>query len=114
MSRLVHAQIPRWALQFMEANYQYAGADILADLRRLSTKQQRQILGYSVRLLQNGILKRREKLRSGAIRLIVALLPATLAILKKLLADFRSPLWYEVHFLAFNTLDRVDFFWRIV
>jgi hypothetical protein len=101
-------RIPGWALQFMEANHQYASAHILADLRRLKKVQQRQVVGHAVRLLHNGILQRKEKLRNGAVRLIVALLPATFLILEKLLVDFHSPLWHEVHFLAFSSLDRAD------
>jgi hypothetical protein len=100
--------IPDWALQFMEANHQYASEDILADLHKLSKKQQREMVGHSVRLLQNESLKRKEKLRNGAVRLIVALLPATFPVLEKLLADFRSPLWHEIHFIAFSSLDRSD------
>ena len=100
--------IPDWVLQFLEANHQYASESIRADLHKLSKKQQREVVGHSIRLLQNEVLKRKEKLRNGAVRLIVALLPATFPALEKLLADFRSPLWYEVHFLAFNSLDRID------
>jgi hypothetical protein len=92
----------------MEANHQYASADILTDLQRLPEKQQNEIVRHSVRLLESGILKREEKLRNGAVRLIVALLPASFPILAKLLADFHSPLWHEVHFLVFNSLDRID------
>lgn len=106
--RLNPPHIPDWVLQFMEANHQYASESIRADLHKLSKKQQREIVGHSVRLLQNESLKRKENLRNGAVRLIVALLPATFPVLEKLIADFRSPLWYEVHFLAFNTLDRID------
>ncbi len=100
--------IPDWVLQFLEANHQYASESIRVDLHKLSKKQQREVVGHSIRLLQNEVLKRKEKLRNGAVRLIVALLPATFPALEKLLADFRSPLWYEVHFLAFNSLDRID------
>ena len=100
--------IPNWVLQFIETNHQYASEHILADLHKLSKKKQREMVGYSVRLLQNEFLKRKEKLRNGAVRLVVALLPATFPVLEKLLTDFRSPLWHEVHFLAFNSLDRID------
>lgn len=101
-------RIPRWALGFFEENWEYASADILADWRRLSKEQQRAIARHAVRLLKNRSLAKREELRDGAVRLIVALLPTTFPVFEKLLADFYSPFWYEVHFLAFNAADRTD------
>jgi hypothetical protein len=100
--------IPRWSLQFFEANHQYAAARILVDLRRLNKIQQHAIAGHAVRLLKTRSLARQEKLRNGAVRLIVALLPSSFNVFEKLLSDFRSPFWYEVHFLAFNAVDRED------
>ncbi len=62
----------------------------------------------AMRVLGDKNLKRNETLRNGAARLIVALLPKTFPTLEKLLADFSSPLWYEVQFTAFCSLDRGD------
>lgn len=62
----------------------------------------------AVRVLADQFLSRDEKLRTGAVRLIVALLPTTFPVLEKLLSDFSMPLWYEVHFTAFSSLDRGD------
>jgi hypothetical protein len=63
---------------------------------------------YAMRVLRTKQLKSNEPLRNGAIRLIVALLPMTFPALKELLSDSSSPLWYEVHFTAFCSLDRDD------
>lgn len=61
-----------------------------------------------MRVLKNFELKD-EKLRAGAVRLIVALLPKTFAALESLLRDCSSPLWYEVHFTIFCALERDNF-----
>jgi hypothetical protein len=62
----------------------------------------------AVRVLGDPRLRRDEKLRSGAVRLIVALLPTTFPLFEKMLSDSSRPLWYEVHFTAFAALDRGD------
>jgi hypothetical protein len=62
----------------------------------------------ALRVLRDKNLKRNETLRNGAVRLIVALLPKTFSSFEKLLSDFSSPLWYEVQFTAFCSLDRDD------
>jgi hypothetical protein len=97
-----------WAVAFLEENFEYASSSILADFRQLDETRQAQVEQYAVRLLADKRLKQNEKLRSGAIRLIVALLPKTFPILEKILFDCSAPLWYEVHFTAFSALDRGD------
>lgn len=60
------------------------------------------------RILADRGLKKSKKLRKGAARLIVALLPETLPAFERLLRDCKSPLWYEVHFILFVALVRKD------
>jgi hypothetical protein len=98
----------KWAGAFLEDNFEYASSSILAEFRQLDKAQQAQAEQYAVRVLSNKQLKRNKKLRSGAIRLLVALLPKTFHILETILADCSSPFWYEVHFTAFSSLDRSD------
>jgi len=62
----------------------------------------------ALRVLGDKNLKRSETLRNGAVRLIVALLPKTFPTIERFLADFSSPLWYEVQFTIFCSLDRDD------
>ena len=100
--------VPRWAFQFIEANHQRASSGILTDFHRLTQAQQRAMVKHAVQLLHCRTLAQQEKLRNGAVRLVVALLPGTFPVLKKLLADFHAPFWYEAHFLVFSALDRDD------
>ena len=92
-------QIPEWARKFLEENYNH---DSLTPERRKALER------CAIHVLNDEQLKRNENLRNGAVRLIVALLPKTFSALEKLLSDCSTPLWYEVHFVAFNSLDRSD------
>ena len=99
---------PEWALKFLNENSQYASSSILTELKKLGQSQRTMIQQCALRVLADQYLRRDEKLRAGAVRLIVALLPTTFPVLEKLLSDFSAPLWYEVHFTAFSSLDRGD------
>jgi hypothetical protein len=101
-------QLSEWAVGFLKENSQYASSSILDELRKLDKSQQAMIEQCAVRVLADRRLRHDEKLRTGAVRLIVALLPKTFPVLEKLLSDFSMPLWYEVHFAAFSSLDRGD------
>lgn len=101
-------QLSEWALGFLKENSEYASSSILGELRKLDQPQQAMIEQCAVRVLADQRLRRDEKLRTGAVRLIVALLPKTFPVLEKLLSDFSMPFWYEVHFTAFSSLDRGD------
>jgi hypothetical protein len=100
--------LPEWAIGFLNENSQYASSSILDDFRKLDHGQQTVLEKCAGHVLADPRLRRDEKLRSGAIRLIVALLPKTFPVLEKLLSDFSMALWYEVHFTAFAALDRSD------
>jgi hypothetical protein len=99
---------PEWAIAFLDENFQRASSSILDSLRKLERDQQTVLEQCAVRVLADPRLRRIEKLRNGAVRLIVALLPETFPTLKKLLSDCSTPLWHEVHFVAFSALDRSD------
>lgn len=100
--------LPEWAIEFLNENSQYASSSILGELKKLDQGHQAMIEKCAVRVLADRRLRRDEKLRTGAVRLIVALLPKTFSVLEKLLSDFSMPLWYEVHFTTFSSLDRSD------
>jgi hypothetical protein len=74
----------------------------------MSLREQTELEDSALRLLRDQRLKRNKEMRSAAVRLIVRLLPKTFPVFEKLLADFTSPLWYEVHFTAFCALDGQD------
>jgi hypothetical protein len=100
--------IPEWTREFLNDNSQYASSSILNEFKKIDHGQQAVLEKCAVRALSDQDLRRDEKIRSGAIRLIVALLPKTFPIFEKLLFDFSMSLWYEVHFTAFSALDRSD------
>jgi len=97
-----------WAVGFLKENSEYASSSILSEVRKLDADRQTMIEQCAVRVLANARLKRDEKLRNGAVRLVVALLPKTFPVLEKLLSDSSMPLWHEVHFTLFSALDRGD------
>lgn len=101
-------RIPEWIIEFLNENSQYAGSSILDAFGKLNREQQRALEKCAVQLLDDRRLRREEKLRTGAVRLIVALLPRTFSVLRKQLFNSSMPLWYEVHFTAFGALDRRD------
>lgn len=100
--------LPEWAVEFLNENSQYASSSILGELKKLDQSQQAMIEQWAVRVLADQQLRRDDKLRTGAVRLIVALLPKTFPVLEKLLSDSSMPLWYEVDFTTFSSLDRGD------
>lgn len=100
--------LPESAIEFLNENAQYASSSVLDELKKLDQAQQTVIEQCALRVLADQRLRRDEKLRTGAVRLIVALLPKTFPVLEKLLSDFSMSLWYEVHFTAFSSLDRGD------
>ncbi|SRR5713226_2973768 len=106
--RKTNNSIPEWAIGFLNENSQYASSFILGDLGKMDRRHRSVLKKCAVRVLADQRLRRDEKLRSGAVRLIVALLPEVFPILEKLLSDFSMSLWYEVHFTAFSALDRSD------
>src|SRR5215472_10326752 len=97
-----------WAVGFLKENSEYASSSILSEVRKLDADRQAMIEQCAVRVLANARLKQDEKLRNGAVRLVVALLPKTFPVLEKLLSDSSMPLWHEVHFTLFSALDRGD------
>ena len=94
--------------QFLEKISPLAASSIKDCLARLSDNEKREVRRFALWVLQNSEQKKKEKLRIGAVRLIVALLPQSFPVLKKLLSDCSSPLWYEVQFTIFCSLDRED------
>jgi len=98
----------RWTALFLNEKSDYASSTILHEFGKLNHAQKTVLEKQAIRVLTDPRLTRDERLRSGAIRLIVALLPKTFAVFEKLLFDFSKPLWYEVHFTAFSALDRSD------
>src|SRR5262249_36207639 len=81
-------------------------ASILELIRDLDSRKRKALQDCAVAVLADNQLRTEEKLRNGAVRLIVALLLETFPILEELLSDSSSPMWYEVHFIAFNSLER--------
>lgn len=100
--------LSEWAIVFLNENSEYASSSILNDFRKLDHSQQTVLEKCAVHVLADQGLRHNEKLRSGAVRLIVALLPKTFPVLEKLLSDCSMSLWYEVHFTVFSALDRGD------
>ncbi len=96
------------ALEFVESVSEVASSFIKRRFRRLSVSEQANIERFALRVLRNPSLKRKEKLRNGAVRLFVALLPDTFPVMERLLLDHSSLLWYEIHFMIFAALDRQD------
>jgi hypothetical protein len=99
-------QVPEWAQEFLEENCNYDSSSILELIRNFDIKKKTMLKNGAIAVLATKHLKRNEQLRNGAIRLIVASLPETFTALEDLLFDSSSPLWYEVHFIAFNSLER--------
>lgn len=77
-------------------------------LRRLPRREQARIRQLADNILRNLSLRKEKKLRDGAARVIVALLPGTFPSVKQLLSDSKSRLWHEVHFTIFTALDRKE------
>jgi hypothetical protein len=85
-----------------------ANSFIIGELRKQTEDKQNALEQLALRVLGDKTLKSDEELRNGAVRLIVALLPKTFPTVEELLSDSTSPLWYEVQFTAFSSLDRDD------
>jgi len=75
-------------------------------LRRLPPREQARIRQLADHFVRDPALRRNEKLRNGAARTIVALLPETFSSVTELLSDSKSRLWHEVHFIILAGLDR--------
>jgi hypothetical protein len=97
---------PEWARKYLEENCNYDSASILGLIGDLDNKKRRTLRNCAVAVLADRQLRSNEKLRDGAVRLIVALLPETFPNIEEVLSDSLSPLWYDVHFIAFNSLER--------
>lgn len=102
----ISKQAPEWARKYLEENCNYDSSSILELIRDLDSSKRKALQNCAVAVLADKQLRREEKLRNGAVRLIIALLPETFPILEELLLDSSSPAWYEVHFIAFNSLER--------
>jgi hypothetical protein len=107
-SKKKNSNPPPWAMEFLRENSEYASSSILNDLKRINHQQQTAIEKCAIHVLADRRLRVDEKLRSGAVRLIVALLPKTFPTLEKLLSNCSMSLWYEIHFTLFSALDRRD------
>lgn len=77
-------------------------------LLRLPSREQKRIRLLADRILRDAAARKEKKLRNGAARVIVALLPETFSSIKQLLSDSKSRLWHEVHFIIFAALDRKE------
>jgi len=106
--QFVNTRVPDWAVSFLESRSDLASSSMLGDLRMLSRDAQSAMEHHALGVLRDKQLKSNEALRSGAVRLLVGLLPNTFPALEELLSDVSSPLWYEVQFTAFSALDRDD------
>ncbi|MDP9268029.1 MAG: hypothetical protein M3P27_06835 [Acidobacteriota bacterium] len=96
-------------LEFLASVHELASSYVRRRFSQLPPTEQIAVRRMALRVLQDRKMKRDEKLRDGAVRFIVALLPKTLPLVRRLLADRSSPLWYEVHFMIFASLDKGDF-----
>lgn len=94
---------------FLESLHLLATSAIQERLARLPNTDKRAVRDLAIGVLRGGgKLRRNEKLRSGAVRLIVALLPHTFEAFASVLKDTSSPLWYENHFTMFCSLCREE------
>lgn len=102
----ISKQAPEWACKYLEENCNYDSSSILELIQDLDSSKRKVLQNCAVAVLADKQLRHEETLRNGAVRLIVALLPETFPMLDELLLDSSSPAWYEVHFIAFNSLER--------
>ncbi len=102
------SRLPDWAFSFLRNCSRMASSFIIGSLGKLTEDERNAVEQHALRVLHDKKLKSDEELRNGAVRLIVALLPKTFSIVEELLSDSASPLWYEVQFTAFSSLDRDD------
>ncbi len=104
----VDASLPEWTVSFLKSSSDLAASSILDSVRELRPKERSALNQGVLAVLRGKRLRRNSALRSGAVRLVVAMLPQTFALFEELLADCSSPLWYEAQFTAFSALDRGD------
>jgi hypothetical protein len=95
-------------IEFFEAVSDLASSAIKNRFRRHSPRDRARIRKLADHILRDLPLRKREKVRNGAARLIVALLPTTFSSVKELLTDSRTRLWHEVHFIILAALDRKE------
>lgn len=105
-TRDMNKQAPKWAHKYLEENCNYDSSSILELLRDLDARKRKTLKSSAIAVLADKRLRGNENLRNGAVRLLVALLPETFAVFERLLSDSLSPFWYDVHFIAFNSLER--------
>jgi hypothetical protein len=106
--RHTDADLPDRTVSFLKSSSDLATSSILRSIRKLLPSD-RSALNHGARAVLRGKrLKRDVALRSGAVRLVVALLPQTFDLFEELLSDCSSPVWYEAQFTAFSALDRGD------
>lgn len=102
----MHKANQREGLDFIQHVHQVGSLWIRERLRQMPKDKGDAIKRMAIKTLRSIDLKKEEELRDGAVRLIVASLPDTFPVLEQLLRDHTSPLWYEVHFTAFCSLER--------
>jgi hypothetical protein len=87
----------------------YAGkGHVVEVLRHLLPRPRHAVEQFARRVLRDGKLMKDEDLRSGAVALVVGLLPRTFPLLRELFADKSTDFWYEAHFTTLVLLDRRD------
>ena len=96
-------------VRFLEEVSDRASPSIRKRFRRLRPCEQTRVRRLSDHVLRDPVLRKKQKLRDGAARLNVALLPKTFPSIKRLLGDSKLAHWYDVHFIIFASLDRKDF-----
>ena len=104
----MHTEYEREALDFIEHINQVGSPWIRKRLQEMPREKRQAIQRLAMTALVKPHLRKREKLRDGAVRLIVASLPKMFPVFEQVLRDQTSPLWYEVHFTAFCSLERAD------
>jgi len=95
-------------VRFFEEVSDRDSGSIRRRLRRLPPREQARIRQLADHFVRDPALRRNEKLRNGAARTIVALLPESFSSIKELLSDSESRLWHQVHFIIFAALDRKE------
>jgi len=82
-----------------------AVSEVAKELRRRSPSQRQGVVRLAQEALQDPRRIRDEDFRIGAVKVLVASVPASLEIIFRLLKDFSKPSSYEVHFTIFCFLD---------
>lgn len=80
---------------------------IAAQAQYLSQNERRQLLSLCIRILEISELRKIEKTRLGAVKVIVALLPDSTRVIRNWIQRKTNKQIYEVHFSLFCFLDHV-------